>query len=134
MPATGLSDQLSINIAKLKPVLVPYNISSLTQRAGVIVLRHAAEYELLVEEIQLERDMLYHKLKQLKNVTFYPSQANYLYGRSKYKQELLKAMEKEGIVIRNYEGKDSFALRLTLRGKCHRAIRLQEFDRKAVTV
>ena len=74
----------------------------------MIVLRHAAEYELLVVEIQLERDMLYHKLKQLKNVTFYPSQTNYLYGRSKYKQELLKAMEKEGIVIRNYEGKDSF--------------------------
>lgn len=123
------------NIAKLKPVLVPYNISSLTQRAGVIVLRHAAEYELLVEEIQLERDMLYHKLKQLKNVTFYPSQANYLYGKSKYKQELLKAMEKEGIVIRNYEGKDSF--RITVGSPAENAIVLsvlQEFDRKAVTV
>jgi histidinol-phosphate aminotransferase len=123
------------NIAKLKPVLVPYNISSLTQRAGMIVLRHAAEYELLVEEIQLERDMLYHKLKQLKNVTFYPSQANYLYGKSKYKQELLKAMEKEGIVIRNYEGKDSF--RITVGSPAENAIVLsvlQEFDRKAVTV
>ena len=101
----------------------------------MIVLRHAAEYELLVEEMQLERDMLYHKLKQLKNVTFYPSQANYLYGRSKYKQELLKAMEKEGIVIRNYEGKDSF--RITVGSPAENAIVLsvlQEFDRKAVTV
>ena len=123
------------NIADLKPMLVPYNISSLAQKAGVIVLRHAAEYELLVEEVQLERDMLYHKLKQLQNVTFYPSQANYLYGRSNYKQELLEAMEKEGIVIRNYEGADSF--RITVGSPRENAIVLsvlQEFDRKAVTV
>ena len=79
--------------------------------------------------------MLYHKLKQLKNVTFYPSQANYLYGRSSCKQELLKAMEKEGIVIRNYEGKDSF--RITVGSPAENAIVLsvlQEFDRKAVAV
>lgn len=120
------------NIASLKPMLVPYNISSLTQKAGVIVLGHAAEYELLVEEVQLERDMLYHKLKQLKNVTFYPSQANYLYGRSEHKQELLQAMEQEGIVIRNYEGNDSF--RITVASPDENAIVLsvlQEFDRKA---
>ena len=44
-------------------------------------------------------------------------------------------MEKEGIVIRNYEGKDSF--RITVGCPAENAIVLsvlQEFDRKAVTV
>lgn len=123
------------NIAALRPYMVPYNISCLTQKAGVIILQHAAEYELLVEEVQLERDMLYHKLKQLKNVTFYPSQANYLYGRSKQKQQLLEALHKEGIVIRDYEGKDSF--RITVGSPGENAIVLsvlQEFDRKVCVV
>lgn len=88
-----------------------------------------------MEEVQLERDMLYHKLKQLKNVTFYPSQANYLYGRSKQKQQLLEALHKEGIVIRDYEGKDSF--RITVGSPGENAIVLsvlQEFDRKVCVV
>ena len=46
------------NIAKLKPVLVPYNISSLTQRAGVIVLRHAAGYAVSQAEAVKKRYLL----------------------------------------------------------------------------
>lgn len=119
------------NIQALQPYMVPYNISCLNQKAGVIALKHAAEYELLVEEIQLERDMLYHKLKQLQTMTFYPSQANYLYGRSKLKQEMLQALHQEGIVIRDYENTDSF--RITVGSPSENAIVLsvlQEFDRK----
>ena len=119
------------NIQALQPYMVPYNVNCLSQKAGVIVLRHAAEYELLVEEIQLERDMLYHKLKQLKSMKFYPSQANYVYGRSKQKQAILQALNNEGIVIRNFENTDSF--RITVGSPSENAAvltTLQKFDRK----
>lgn len=103
------------NIAVLKPNVVPYNISSIAQRVGSIVLEHAKEFHPIVKQTIEERDMMYQKLKNFKRMKFYPSHANYLYGRCAEKEKLLQAFEKRKIIIRDYDGKDTF--RITIGSK-----------------
>lgn len=97
------------NISEIRPYIVPYNISSIAQKIGTIVLSHADEYAPFVAEIKQERDQLYNAYKGLKTITFYPSNANYLYGRSERKEELITYLEQRGIIIRKYND-DSFRI------------------------
>lgn len=97
------------NIAQLKPMMVPYNISSITQKIGCITLAHSAEFAQRIEEIKQARDCVYRELCTYKSISVYPSKANYIFGRVAQKEKLLAAFEKEGIIIRTY-GDDSFRL------------------------
>lgn len=122
------------NIKQLRANVVPYNISSITQKVGVVVLRHALEYQPIIKEIIMERNRLYERLKNLKRVTFYPSHANYLYGRCAQKALLMDMFEKEGIVIRTYAD-DTF--RITIGTKEENALVeavLQTFEKEECTV
>lgn len=102
------------NISALRPYIVPYNISSITQKIGTIVLSHASDYTPFVAAIIEERERLYNVYKGLKTITFYPSNANYLYGRSTRKEAFISYLEKQGIIIRSYKD-DSF--RITIGSK-----------------
>lgn len=118
------------NIQKIKPFLVPYNISTLAQKAGSIVLAHAKEFQSLTEEIKNERRRMYEALGKLRAVTFYPSSANYLYGRTGHKQRLLAMMEEAGITIRNYPD-DTLRITIGAREENNRVLHvLQAFDRE----
>ena len=101
-------------IEDLRKKIVPYNISTFDQIVGEVVLAHAHTYQGYIDEIKAERDLMYEDLKNLKHLTLYPSNANYLYGRSNYKQVLLDAFKEADIVIRNYAD-DSF--RITIGSK-----------------
>ena len=118
------------NIKRLRPMMVPYNISTITQTIGAIVLSHGNEYKAYRDEIVEERQRLYERVKDLKNVTFYPSSANYVYGRSSQKEALIKALESNGVIIRTYAD-DSF--RITIGSKEENDIVndiLQAFDKE----
>lgn len=101
------------NIERLKPNVVPYNVNSFTQMLASIVLKHYQDYDDQIKEVKKMRDQMYERLKSLQNVTIYPSKANYLFGRSEKKTEMLEALEAAGIVIRNY-GDDSFRITIGL--------------------
>ena len=62
-----------------------------------------------MEDIIAQREILYEKVKDMKEVTFYPSQANYLFGRSSHKEELVSKFQAAGIIIRTYTN-DSFRI------------------------
>lgn len=90
------------NIRTLRPNVVPYNISSVAQAIGTIVLQHAKEYEGIIETIKTQRDIQYQRLHALSHLQVYPSHANYLYGRSAHKRAMLTALTRQGIHIRDY--------------------------------
>ena len=98
------------NMKKLKGSFVPYAVNTLTMKIGVIAMAHAAETGDVIREIVNERERVYGEVKKMKNLKFYPSEANFLYGRSAAKEVLLKLMDEEQIVIRNYEGSDAFRI------------------------
>lgn len=98
------------NIQNLKPMIVPYNINTLSQKIGSIVLDHANEYQDKINLIKKDRDMMYEQLSKLDVLKVYPSKANYLFGRSEYKDKILKKLNDYGIVIRNYAKNDTFRI------------------------
>lgn len=96
-------------IKKLRPAIVPYNISSLDQMVGEVVLGYASQYQERIQTVMQERDALYATLKDYKSIKVYPSQANYLYARCAKKEALFALFEEQGIVLRNYAD-DSFRI------------------------
>lgn len=120
------------NIAELKPNVVPYNISSIAQKVGSIVLNHAKEFHPIVKQTIEERNYMYQKLKDMKRVKFYPSHANYLYGKCTDKAQLLAVFSKHHIVIRDYAGQDTF--RITIGSKEENKLVLEilaQFEKEA---
>lgn len=100
------------NIAVLKPNVVPYNINSISQMIGAIVLAHASEFEPMIKETTKQRDIFYEAVKDYQRITFYPSKANYVYARSEEKEVYLQAFEEQGIIVRDYAKDDT--LRITI--------------------
>lgn len=111
------------NIATLKPNVVPYNINTISQKVGVIVLQHASEFQQMVQDTIAKRDAFYDRVKSLKGITCYPSHANYVFARSQNKAVYLKAFEEKGIVIRDYAKDDS--LRITIGSEEENALVLE---------
>ena len=101
------------NMEHLRPQVVPYNVNSFTQMVASIVLKHHQDYAVQIAQVKTMRDEMYERLKGLQNITIYSSKANYLFGRCNNKEQMLKAFEAEGIVIRNY-GDDSFRITIGL--------------------
>lgn len=98
------------NIRKLKKLGVPYNISTLSQKIGVIVLKDKQRIKTNVEMIKANREKLYLALSQYEVIQVYPSKANYLYGKSVYKEQLLKLLHEAGIVIRDFKNSNYFRI------------------------
>ncbi len=103
------------NISKLRKLAVPYNISTLSQKIGAIVLKDKQRIEDNIKEVKVNREALYQALSQYQVIQVYPSKANYLYGKSDYKEQLLSLLYEEGIVIRDFKNSPYF--RITIGNK-----------------
>ena len=55
-----------------------------------------------MQNVIAERERAYQEVKDYKKLTFYPSNANFLYGRTDEKDTLMKMFEEKNITIRNY--------------------------------
>lgn len=106
----GFLVSASDRIAKLKANFVPYALNRLTQEVAIIVLSHAEEFAQSTATICKERDAMYEAIRDFKKITFYPSKANFIYGKTAQKAELLEKFAQENIAIRDYAGKDTFRI------------------------
>ena len=99
------------NINVLRDMKVPYNVNSVTQYIGSIILKHKDELDLYSKEIIKRRDYFYNELvnRKYKDLVVYPSHANFIYCKSSLKDELITNMLSNGISIRNYKD-DSFRI------------------------
>ena len=99
------------NIDTLRDMKVPYNVNSVTQYIGSIILNHKEELDVYSKEIVKRRDNFYNEIinRKYKDLVVYPSHANFIYGKSSMKDELVTNMLSNGISIRNYKD-DSFRI------------------------
>lgn len=102
------------NICELLNYKVPYTISSFSQNLSSIVLRYPENVLSNAKQIIEQREELYENLKEVQknaamNIQFYPSKGNYIYGRTEHKEALIKGLENNGIVIRNFND-DTFRI------------------------
>ncbi len=111
------------NIAVINQYKVPYNVNSVTQSIASIALQHHALFMTRIEEIKQARDDFYHAYLQINPswMTLYPSETNYIYGICSNKPLFFKALQKQGIQIRDYAD-DTF--RITIGSKEENAMLL----------
>lgn len=102
------------NINSLLNDKVPYSISSFSQDLASIVLKYPDNVVNNAKQVIDQREELYKNLKEVQknaamNIQFYPSKGNYIYGRTPHKEALIKGLENNGIVIRNFSD-DTFRI------------------------
>lgn len=97
-------------MAEYRKIRVPYLLSTVSQRIATIVIEHAEDFQMEIQSIIQYREEMFDKLCMLRYMTFYPSEANFLYGQCEDKPLLMECFKKANIVIRDYAGGDFFRI------------------------
>ncbi|MCR4944232.1 MAG: histidinol-phosphate transaminase [Clostridium sp.] len=102
------------NIEKFKEVKVPYTISGISRTIAESVLKNKRIVEERSKEIICERENLYNELNFIEKeaameIKFYKSNANFIFGRTPYKEALFTALKRRKITIRNFKD-DTFRI------------------------
>lgn len=106
-------------IDTLKKVKAPYNINSVSQKFGSILLSHSDKYSKIIEEILEYREELYRELSGISNLLgcefkAYKPNANFIYIETKQAKKIYESLLKKGIAIRYFS---NGALRITVGNK-----------------
>jgi histidinol-phosphate aminotransferase len=84
---------------KTKP---PFNINALTQAVASVLLRRPEFIKNNTELILRERDYLIDRLKNIEDITVYPTEANFLLIEGDCIEELKKKSKNSGISVRSF--------------------------------
>ena len=114
----------------LKASKVPYALSAVSMVIAKVVLKHSAEFQTAASGTIQRREAMLEKLASMERAEFYPSNTNFIFGRSDDKQELLDLFEEAGITIRNYDN-DSFRITIGTEAENKAVLKvLQEFEQE----
>ncbi|WP_154826412.1 pyridoxal phosphate-dependent aminotransferase [Clostridium butyricum] len=102
------------NIEELLNYKVPYTISSYSQKIAEIVLKYPEKIINNTKIIIRERELLYERLTEIEKnaamkIEFFKSKGNFIFGRTKHKEALIKGLETHRIYIRSFND-DSFRI------------------------
>lgn len=96
-----ITNSLLLNeIKKTKP---PFNVSSVTQAIGEVVLKETDYINSSLEKIKGERSFLIDKLNEFKEIKVYPTCANFILIKFKDAEFVYKYLLENKIVVRNYK-------------------------------
>ncbi|MDI3534716.1 MAG: histidinol-phosphate aminotransferase [Thermosediminibacterales bacterium] len=85
-------------------VKLPYNVSMITQKAAITVLKHRKYIEELTEKIIELREALYNSLKEIEGVYPFPSDTNFILCRfDKSRDFIHDELKRRGISIRRIQ-------------------------------
>jgi len=84
-------------------VRLPYNINILTQASAEFAIKNRNVLDKQTQQICIDREDLFNQLLQIKNITPYPSQANFILVRVETGQadRIFNALKEQGILIKN---------------------------------
>jgi histidinol-phosphate aminotransferase len=89
-------------IAELNKIRLPYNINTLSQVAAVAALKHRNIIERQISLLISERENLYNALAQMRSVTAYPSETNFILFRiAANATRVYLKLKQAGILIKN---------------------------------
>ena len=106
----------SILVEELKKVLKPYNLNTLTDIMGCIVLNNNDIIKERIEFIKKERERVFEHLAAYSDWEVFPSEANFIYLEGEKTHLFKKALNQAGIKIRSYN-KEPAAVRITIGSK-----------------
>ena len=84
-------------------VRLPYNINILTQASAEFAIKNRDVLDKQTQQICADREQLFNELAQIKSITVYPSQANFILVRVKAGQadSIFNALKEQGVLIKN---------------------------------
>ncbi len=89
-------------VQDLRRVRLPYHLSSLTQAAGIVALKHLPEATAILDEVRGQRDRIFKELTAMPGIEAYPSDANFvLFRPSKPAAEVWEALLDGGVLVRD---------------------------------
>ena len=89
-------------IEELNKIRLPYNINTLSQTAAVAALKHKDIIERQISLLISERENLYNVLSQMKGITAYPSETNFImFKTSTDATRIYTKLKQTGILIKN---------------------------------
>jgi histidinol-phosphate aminotransferase len=101
-------------IGDLQRVRLPYHLSTLTQAAGVVALRHASEAAGALGAIRTERDRIARELSEIDGLTVHPSEANFvLFEPPGDATTVWRGLLDRGVLVRDLTAVIPNALRVT---------------------
>lgn len=103
-------------VADLQRVRLPYHMSSLTQAAGIVALRHTEQALSLLDAIRGQRDRIVRELQAIPALTVFPSDANFVLfvpPESHDSKQVWQALLDRGVLVRDLTAVVPNALRVT---------------------
>jgi len=99
----GLLAGPALWLEEFDKVRLPYNINILTQISATFALRNQHIFELQAEQICLQREWLLAELAKFKQLTIYPSEANFILLRTAEGEadKAFTGLKDNGILIKN---------------------------------
>jgi histidinol-phosphate aminotransferase len=89
-------------VEDLRRVRLPYHLSSLTQAAGIVALKHLPEAIAILDEVRRQRDRIFTELAAMPGIEPYPSDANFvLFRPTKPAVEVWQALLDRGVLVRD---------------------------------
>lgn len=84
-------------------VRLPYNINILTQASAEFAIKNHHVLDQQTQQICADRESLFEELSKIKDITVYPSQANFILVRVKDGQadKIFNSLKEQGILIKN---------------------------------
>jgi histidinol-phosphate aminotransferase len=101
-------------IAELNKVRQAYNVNVLTQAAAMFMLERLEVLEEQASRIRAERAGLRKELQKLKNLTVFPSEANFFLVRVPDAERTFEALRRQGVLVRNLHPGLKGCLRVTV--------------------
>lgn len=84
-------------------VRLPYNINILTQASAEFAIKNRHVLDQQTQQICVDRENLFNELSQIKNITAYPSQANFILVRVEQGKadNIFNTLKEQGVLIKN---------------------------------
>ena len=90
-------------INEFDKVRLPYNINILTQASAEFAIKNRHVLDQQTQQICIDRDGLFKELSEIKNITAYASQANFILIRVEdgHADRIFNALKEQGVLIKN---------------------------------
>lgn len=99
----------------LRTLKVPYSVNCVSAKIATIVLNHYDDIQIVIQQTTSYRDEMLDKILLFRFMEFFPSQANFIYGKCEDKELMLSLFQEANIQIRDFKGTDYF--RITIGNK-----------------
>jgi len=88
-------------IALINKVRAPFNVSSFSQRAGILAMDYLNDFQDQIQQIKAEMQKLQEALNLVPNLTVYPTRANFILLKPEDSDRWASELLKRGFLVRN---------------------------------